>query len=50
MRRKYGSFLIEERLLKLKEKVKDMEYTADVIVDFWETEDMFQKSYNLIEK
>ena len=51
MRRKYGSFLIEERLLKLKEKVKDMEYTADVIVGFpGETEDMFQKSYNLIEK
>lgn len=51
MRRKYGSSLIEERLLKLKEKVKNMEYTADVIVGFpGETEDMFQKSYNLIKK
>ncbi len=34
MRRKYGSSLIEDRLLKLKEKVEDMEYTADVIVGF----------------
>ncbi|MEH1740898.1 tRNA (N(6)-L-threonylcarbamoyladenosine(37)-C(2))-methylthiotransferase MtaB [Fusobacterium varium] len=51
MRRKYGSFLIEERLLKLKKKVKNMEYTADVIVGFpGETEEMFQNSYNLIEK
>ena len=51
MRRKYGSSLIEERLLKLREKVKDMEYTADVIVGFpGETEEMFQNSYNLIEK
>jgi threonylcarbamoyladenosine tRNA methylthiotransferase MtaB len=51
MRRKYGSSLIEDRLLKLKEKVEDMEYTADVIVGFpGETEEMFQKSYDLIEK
>ncbi len=51
MRRKYGSFLIEERLLKLKEKVKNIEYTADVIVGFpGETEEMFQNSYNLIKK
>ena len=51
MRRKYGSSLIEERLLKLKKKVKNMEYTADVIVGFpGETEEMFQNSYNLIEK
>lgn len=51
MRRKYGSSLIEERLLKLKEKVKNIEYTADVIVGFpGETEKMFQNSYNLIKK
>lgn len=51
MRRKYGSSLIEERLTKLKEKVENMEYTADVIVGFpGETEEMFQNSYNLIEK
>lgn len=51
MRRKYESSLIEERLLKLKKKVKNMEYTADVIVGFpGETEEMFQNSYNLIEK
>lgn len=51
MRRKYGSSLIEERLMKLKEKVVDMEYTADVIVGFpGETEKMFQNSYNLIKK
>lgn len=51
MRRKYGSSLIEERLLKLKKKVKNMEYTADVIVGFpGETEEMFRNSYNLIEK
>lgn len=51
MRRKYGSSLIEERLTKLKEKVENMEYTADVIVGFpGETEEMFQNSYNLINK
>ena len=51
MKRKYGSSLIEERLTKLKEKVKNMEYTADVIVGFpGETEEMFQNSYNLIDK
>ena len=51
MKRKYGGSLIEERLLKLKEKVKNMEYTADVIVGFpGETEKMFQNSYNLIKK
>lgn len=51
MKRKYGSSLIEERLTKLKEKVENMEYTADVIVGFpGETEEMFQNSYNLIDK
>ncbi len=51
MKRKYGSELIEERLLKLKNSVEGMEYTADIIVGFpGETEEMFQNSYNLIEK
>lgn len=51
MRRNYGSDLIEERLLKLKNSVEKMEYTADIIVGFpGETEEMFQNSYNLIDK
>ena len=51
MKRKYGSDLIEERLLKLKNSVGNMEYTADIIVGFpGESEEMFQNSYNLIEK
>jgi threonylcarbamoyladenosine tRNA methylthiotransferase MtaB len=51
MRRNYGSDLIEERLLKLKNSVENMEYTADIIVGFpGETEEMFQNSYKLIDK
>lgn len=51
MKRKYGSDLIEERLLKLKNSIGNMEYTADIIVGFpGESEEMFQNSYNLIEK
>lgn len=51
MRRKYGSNLIEERLLKLKNAVEKMEYTADIIVGFpGETEDMFLNSYKIIDK
>lgn len=51
MRRNYGSKLIEERLLKLRENVEKMEYTADIIVGFpGETDEMFKNSYNLIEK
>lgn len=51
MRRKYGSFLIEERLTKLRKAVPNMEYTADVIVGFpGESQNMFQNSYNLIDK
>ncbi len=34
MKRKYDSTVIRERLLKLKEAVPNMEYTADVIVGF----------------
>lgn len=51
MRRKYGASLIEERLEKLRERVSNIEYTADVIVGFpGETEEMFNNSYRLIEK
>lgn len=51
MKRKYGSALIEERLLKLKKVVPNMEYTADVIVGFpGETQEMFKNTYNLIDK
>ena len=51
MKRKYGSQLIEERLLKLKNSVKNMEYTADIIVGFpGETDEMFKNSYALIDK
>lgn len=51
MKRKYGSSLIEERLLKLKKVVPNMEYTADVIVGFpGETQEMFKNTYNLIDK
>ena len=51
MRRKYGSSLIEERLLKLKKKVKNMEYTADVIVGFpGETEENFEELKAFIEE
>lgn len=51
MRRNYGANLIEERLLKLRENVEKMEYTADVIVGFpGETDEMFENTYNVIKK
>ncbi|MBQ3437021.1 MAG: tRNA (N(6)-L-threonylcarbamoyladenosine(37)-C(2))-methylthiotransferase MtaB [Fusobacterium sp.] len=51
MRRNYGAALIEERLLKLKEKVKNIEFTADVIVGFpKENDEMFKNTYKIIEK
>ncbi|MBS9776410.1 MAG: tRNA (N(6)-L-threonylcarbamoyladenosine(37)-C(2))-methylthiotransferase MtaB, partial [Fusobacterium sp.] len=51
MRRKYGSSLIDERLLKLKNEVEDMEFSADVIVGFpKETDEMFQNTSKLIKK
>ena len=51
MRRKYGSSLIEDRLLKLKEKVEDMEYTADVIVGFpGETEEDFLETMDVVKR
>ncbi|MCQ9626252.1 tRNA (N(6)-L-threonylcarbamoyladenosine(37)-C(2))-methylthiotransferase MtaB [Cetobacterium somerae] len=49
MRRNYGAELIQERLLKLRENVENMEYTADVIVGFpGETEEMFNNTYEVI--
>ncbi|MGL5088791.1 MAG: tRNA (N(6)-L-threonylcarbamoyladenosine(37)-C(2))-methylthiotransferase MtaB [Cetobacterium sp.] len=49
MRRNYGAELILERLLKLRNAVQNMEYTADVIVGFpGETDEMFQNTYNII--
>lgn len=51
MRRNYGSELIETRLTTLKNSVKNLELTADIIVGFpKETEEMFKNSYRLIEK
>ena len=51
MKRKYGTDLILDRLLKLKEKVKDLEFTADVIVGFpQEKDENFENTYNLIRK
>ena len=51
MRRNYGSALIRESLLKLKSKVKNMEFTADVIVGFPKEDDsMFQNTRNIIKE
>jgi threonylcarbamoyladenosine tRNA methylthiotransferase MtaB len=51
MKRKYGTDLIKDKLLGLKEKVKDLEFTADVIVGFpQEKDENFQNTYNLIDK
>lgn len=51
MRRHYGADLIEERLMKLRDSIENMEYTADVIVGFpGETDEMFENTYNLIKK
>ena len=51
MKRKYGSSLIREKLLKLKEKVKNIEFTADVIVGFpEEKQENFDNTYNLIKE
>lgn len=49
MRRNYGAELIQERLLKLRKNVENMEYTADVIVGFpGETDEMFNNTYEVI--
>jgi threonylcarbamoyladenosine tRNA methylthiotransferase MtaB len=51
MRRKYDSKLIKERLIKLKNAVVNMEYTADVIVGFpGETDEMFKNTYEVIKE
>ncbi|WP_163469655.1 tRNA (N(6)-L-threonylcarbamoyladenosine(37)-C(2))-methylthiotransferase MtaB [Fusobacterium sp. IOR10] len=51
MKRNYGSNLIKERLTKLKENIKYMEYTADVIVGFpGETDKMYQNTKEIIEE
>ena len=51
MRRSYGSSLIRESLLKLKSEVKNIEFTADVIVGFpKEEEEMFINTYKIIEE
>ncbi|MGL4970962.1 MAG: tRNA (N(6)-L-threonylcarbamoyladenosine(37)-C(2))-methylthiotransferase MtaB [Cetobacterium sp.] len=51
MRRNYGAELIQERLLKLRDNVENMEYTADVIVGFpGETDEMFENTYEVIKK
>jgi threonylcarbamoyladenosine tRNA methylthiotransferase MtaB len=51
MKRKYGTDLIKERLLGLKTKVKDLEFTADVIVGFpQEKEENFENTYDLIKE
>lgn len=50
MRRKYGTELMRERLLKLRESVPGLEFTADVIVGFpGETDILFQNTYEFIE-
>ncbi|MGL5123451.1 MAG: tRNA (N(6)-L-threonylcarbamoyladenosine(37)-C(2))-methylthiotransferase MtaB [Fusobacteriaceae bacterium] len=51
MKRNYGTTLIEERLIKLRKMVPNLEFTADVIVGFpGETMEMYKNTYNLIKK
>ncbi|MGL5918829.1 MAG: tRNA (N(6)-L-threonylcarbamoyladenosine(37)-C(2))-methylthiotransferase MtaB [Cetobacterium sp.] len=51
MKRNYGAELIQERLMKLRDNVEEMEYTADVIVGFpGETDEMFNNTYEVIKK
>ncbi|MGL4393207.1 MAG: tRNA (N(6)-L-threonylcarbamoyladenosine(37)-C(2))-methylthiotransferase MtaB [Fusobacteriaceae bacterium] len=51
MRRKYGASLIREKLFLLREKVENIEFSADVIVGFpGETEKMFMNTYDLIKE
>lgn len=51
MNRKYDAKLAEEVLLKVKGEVKNIEFTADIIVGFpGETNEEFQNTYNLINK
>ena len=51
MKRNYGVSLIQERLLKLKKEVENIEYTADVIVGFpGETNKMYENTKETIKK
>ena len=51
MKRKYGTSLIKDKLLELKKKVKNLEFTADVIVGFPQGKDEnFKNTYNLIDE
>ncbi len=51
MKRKYNGALIKERLLKLKNAVEDVEYTADVIVGFpGEDDESFKNTCGIIEE
>ena len=51
MRRKYGAELIEERILKLRAQVPEIEFSGDVIVGFpGETEEMHENTKKIIQK
>jgi threonylcarbamoyladenosine tRNA methylthiotransferase MtaB len=51
MNRNYNSQLIKERLLKLKKSVKNIEYTADVIVGFpGERDENFENTSSVIKE
>lgn len=50
MKRKYGTNLMRERLEKLRDKVRNLEFTADVIVGFpGETKELFENTAKFIE-
>ena len=50
MKRKYDSKIVREVVAELRNKVKDIEFTADVITGFpGEKEENFKKGYDLIE-
>ena len=50
MKRKYGTGLMKERLEKLRNSVKNLEFTADVIVGFpGETDELFENTAKFIE-
>ncbi len=51
MKRKYGAELIEERILKLRAQVPEIEFSGDVIVGFpGETEEMHENTKKIIQK
>ena len=50
MKRRYGTGLMKERLEKLRNSVKNLEFTADVIVGFpGETDELFENTAKFIE-